>query len=101
MEKRKTWGCKSVCCHNICLPVWVLDDYADKIVTPVIERTPLPPSRNIPVPSELIFTNMDFDRNKCSFLCDDYKCNIYEHRPTICRKFGKGGHPLLVCRYRK
>lgn len=93
--------CKAACCSNICLPVGMADRYADKIVTPVIRRMPMPSSSNIPELSELIFTSYNLNDNKCPFLRADYKCNVYEHRPTICRKFGEGGHPLLVCKYRK
>lgn len=34
---------------------------------------------------------LEFDENGLS------RCAIYEHRPEICRLFGKGGHPFLTC----
>ena len=34
---------------------------------------------------------LGFDEDGLSF------CKIYEHRPEICRLFGKGGHPFLTC----
>ena len=41
------------------------------------------------------------DGLRCPFLAYDEKglayCKIYEHRPEICRLFGKGGHPFLTC----
>ncbi len=41
------------------------------------------------------------DGLQCPFLAFDDKglayCQIYEHRPWICRAFGKGGHPFLTC----
>lgn len=74
---------------------------ADKAVTPVIYRELLPPSDNIPELSELIYTSDNYKDNKCPFLRADYKCNIYDHRPTICRRFGDGSHQLLICKFIK
>lgn len=41
------------------------------------------------------------DGLQCPFLGFDEAglsyCKIYEHRPEICRLFGKGGHPFLTC----
>lgn len=34
---------------------------------------------------------LDFDKDGLAY------CKIYEHRPWICRVFGKGGHPFLTC----
>ena len=36
----------------------------------------------------LPITDTDFHKNKCPFLRDDYKCNIYDNRPWIRRVFG-------------
>lgn len=79
----------------------MVDKLAGEIVTPVIYREVLPPSDNIPELSELIYTSGDYNDNKCPFLRDDYKCNIYDRRPEICRKFGDGSHPLLTCQFIK
>ena len=42
-----------------------------------------------------------FDGLQCPFLGFDEDglsyCKIYEHRPEICRLFGKGSHPFLRC----
>lgn len=42
-----------------------------------------------------------FDGLQCPFLAFNNAglsyCTIYEHRPEICRLFGKGGHPFLTC----
>lgn len=32
-----------------------------------------------------------------SILTDNCRCNIYDRRPPICRKFGNGSEPLLTC----
>ncbi len=38
-------------------------------------------------------------KGNCVFLCDDYKCNIYEDRPEICRKYGDESHICMSCPY--
>ena len=100
MSKCKTYKCKAVCCSNIVLPIGMLEQYADKIVNKVIATSPMLYNPEFP-PSEMVETSDNPASNKCPFLRADYKCNIYEHRPLICRKFGNGGHPMLVCQYRK
>lgn len=52
---------------------------------------------------------LEFDKHKisiivvrgvqCGFLGSDFKCRIYNQRPSICKQFGEGGHPLLECHY--
>lgn len=37
----------------------------------------------------------------CPFLDNFLRCSVYEERPDVCRKFGDGSHPLLVCPYKK
>lgn len=101
MGKCRTWKCHAACCYNSCLPVGLVDRFADKIVNPVISREKLPISANVPERSEYINTWDDLSNNKCPFLRKDYKCNIYDNRPTICRLFGEKNHPLLRCGYRK
>lgn len=100
MSKCRTHKCKAECCYNIALPMGMLTQFADKVVTPVISTEPMSFNPEFP-PSEYVFTSHDIERNKCPFLRTDYKCNIYEHRPAICRKFGDGSHPLLTCQYIK
>lgn len=98
--KCRTHKCKAACCYNIVLPIGILEQLADKIVNKVITTVPMPYNPEFP-PSEMAETSRNPADNKCPFLRTDYKCNIYEHRPLICRKFGDGGHPMLICRYRK
>lgn len=62
------------------------------IVNPVIDFTPFGCVR-------IAMTNMDLDKNKCPFLRADRRCNIYENRPNVCRKFGE--IPELPCEYLK
>lgn len=101
MSRCRTYKCKAACCYNLALPVGFIDRFADKIVWPVIRREILPISDSVPERSELVYTSFAYDDNKCPFLRADYKCNVYENRPTICRLFGEKDHPLLKCQYRK
>ncbi|MBD5224841.1 MAG: hypothetical protein HDS68_02595 [Bacteroidales bacterium] len=100
MSKCRTHKCKAACCHNIALPIGFLAQFASKIVTPVISASPAPYNHEFP-PSEFVSTSTSLMHNKCPFLRADHKCNVYEHRPAICRRFGDGSHPLLTCGYLK
>ena len=95
MSKCRTHKCKAACCYNIALPIGVLTQFTDKIITPAISTELMPFNPEFP-PSEYVFTSRNIGRNKCPFLRADYKCNIYEHRPSLCRRFGDGSHPLLA-----
>ena len=44
-------------------------------------------------------TNENIAENRCPFQRYDYKCNIYDRRPKICRMFGEGSHKYLQCGY--
>jgi len=44
-------------------------------------------------------TNEDLNENRCPFQRYDYKCNIYDRRPKICRMFGERNHKYLQCGY--
>lgn len=98
--KCRIYKCKASCCHNLPLPVGILQHFADKIVTPVIATERLPFNPKFPL-SDFVYTSFDPADNKCPFLRADYKCNIYEDRPLICRKFGDGSEPMLTCKFRK
>ena len=90
--KCKTYKCKCSCCYNIPFENNELVKYADKIVNPV--------RFTIPMGFALVaFTDPDPLKNKCPFLRADYKCNIYELRPDVCRKFGE--IDKLPCKYLK
>lgn len=100
MKKCRTYKCKAACCYNIALPIGLLEQFADKVVNKVIATSPMPVNPEFP-PSVAVETSEKIADNKCPFLRADYKCNIYEHRPLICRKFGDCSHPMLICRYMK
>lgn len=91
--KCNTKICKSECCYNVPMSKSYLTAYRKKIVTPVIRL--MDAGKNVVVP----VTSEDLNNNRCPFLTENYKCNIYESRPEICRKYGTGTHRLLTCEY--
>lgn len=74
--------CNACCCYNIPFDANELIRYADKIVNPVLFTMSLGAAM-------VAFTNEKPALNKCPFLRKDYKCNIYENRPRVCRLFGE------------
>lgn len=85
--------CKAQCCYNIPFDNQELLAFKDKIVNPVLSVLYLDKLTTLAV------TNHDPKLNKCPFLNNDCKCNIYSHRPDICRKFGQ--IPQLKCKFIK
>lgn len=92
MKKCLLHKCKAYCCYNIAFEHGELDRFASKIVNPVIGFTPFGGVK-------ISMTSWDVNENKCPFLRSDMKCNIYESRPNVCRKFGE--IPELPCEYLK
>lgn len=82
--------CNAQCCYNIAFNNNELERFKDKIVNPVLGIVPIGALR-------VAFTSNDMENNKCPFLRHDYKCNIYENRPDVCRKFGEIDR--LPCRF--
>ena len=80
--KCKLHKCRAKCCYNMPFEQNELVKYADKIVNPILYTEPI----GIGV---FAVTNIDMMQNKCPFLRSDYKCNIYDKRPSVCRKFGE------------
>lgn len=96
--KCKVYKCKAMCCYNIVLPIGFLDSHKDDIINTVLSVRQMPFNPRFPL-SELVITDIDPNHNKCPFLRDDYKCNVYNDRPDICRIFGEITE--LPCKYRK
>ena len=90
--KCNTKVCKAKCCYSVPLDAQEHLAFADKIVNPILTVLPLDGRAVVPM------TDPDPSKNKCPFLTADYKCNIYEHRPAVCRKFGEIKE--LKCKYR-
>lgn len=76
----------------------MLEQFEDKIVNGVLSTRMIQSRPNFPL-SVAVNTSYDFKTNKCPFLRDDYKCNIYNDRPKICRVMGE--IDKLKCEYRK
>ena len=84
--------CHACCCYNIPFDKGELEVFKDRIVNPVIGVQQM-------FDAVLAFTDFDFKKNKCPFLREDYKCNIYENRPEVCRAFGQDDR--LPCKWIK
>jgi len=82
--------CKACCCYNMPFGHNELERFASLIVNPVIGFAPFGTIK-------ITMTDWNLDNNKCPFLRADFKCNIYENRPDVCRKFGE--IPELPCKY--
>lgn len=96
MSKCKTHKCHACCCYNIPFQCNELEKYKDKIVTPVIATRRIGAFGVLAITTTLCDIN---DKNRCPFLRKDYRCNIYEDRPSVCRKFGEIEE--LKCQFRK
>ena len=88
--------CKANCCKNAPLPLDLLEIHKDKIVNTVAFTKPMGlvdgKLWGFPV------TNIkNLFENKCPFLTKANRCNIYEHRPKICREYGTLDTPSCRC----
>lgn len=93
--------CQACCCKNVPLPIGFLQKYKSRIKRKVIGTdTRVPYKKGYPL-SEMVFTSMDSHQNWCPFLQANKKCNVYEHRPLICRNFGNGETEELTCNFLK
>lgn len=80
--------CHASCCYNVPMTKFTLFSNKKRIVnsfTEVMEHGEDEDGRKLYIP--VVSTN--FHENKCPFLRDDCKCNIYQNRPHICRIFGE------------
>lgn len=101
MSKCRTSKCGAACCYNIALPQGFVKKHEDKIITKIIGIIPLSanPQQGFFEEQELCKTAEEPNKNKCPFLRSDYKCNVYDDRPRICRIYGE--IPELTCKFRK
>ena len=99
--------CRAACCYNVPLEKGYLTAFRKKIVNPVIGIKPYGREKD----SEAFFkryigriqyqiiTDENPEKNKCPFLRPDCRCNIYNSRPAICRKFGFSPERFLNCEF--
>ena len=91
--------CHASCCYNAPLPKKYIFALKNRIVNPVKEILVID---NENMKGEVMcypITDHNPDKNKCSFLTENCRCNIYDRRPPICKKFGNGTEPLLTCSF--
>lgn len=89
--------CKAMCCKAAPIEKEIWDRNQDKIVRPVEDKLeflgvdPIEQRKNLAM--VLPITKDAY----CPFLNQDLSCNIYDDRPSVCRKYGSEAHPCLVC----
>lgn len=98
--------CKAVCCGPVPLEVNLVEKNRHKLVRPIIEEkffegpvmeeNSFSDLKNVKTAEMVLMTS---EGNYCPFLTEDYKCNIYEDRPFVCKEFGKETHPLMRCSF--
>lgn len=105
--------CKATCCVSAPLPRGLINENQDKLARKLIGVVPAPMNNRYCVNADVPITTVKalesagdlniagkklrawrvkslyVEGNYCPFLRrGDYKCNIYENRPPICRSFG-------------
>lgn len=87
--------CRAACCHNTPIERGYLSAYSKRIANKVLEVVPMADDVVVPI------TDYDMEKNKCPFLNEHYRCNIYDVRPSVCRKFGvdTGESKFLRCKF--
>lgn len=91
--------CHASCCYNAPLPKKYIFALKNRIVNPVKEILVIDDEN---MKGEVMcypITDHNPDKNKCPFLTENCRCNIYDRRPPICKKFGNGTEPLLTCSF--
>jgi Fe-S-cluster containining protein len=73
--------CKADCCGVVPIPKLIYEIFKDKVIEMPIKMGQWELSENEVV---LPITKS----GKCVFLRKDFKCNIYDYRPDICKNFG-------------
>lgn len=79
--------CKGDCCGPVIIEKLLFEvmKSENKIITPPEKIEEVSDSLIIPVT----------ESGKCCFLTKDFRCNIYEYRPEVCRRFGL--IPEMLC----
>ena len=101
--------CKAECCAWVPFNYNFLKKYESKMVRPVLCLAEHPNGRQV-IPITHIEKRVvngvetgyiEKSDQKCPFLTDKNKCNIYEERPQICRFFGTSLEPdnNFTCHY--
>lgn len=89
--------CKAQCCYWVPFPIKFLEAHADKMIRPVYgiacnEHNDKVGQAITHVETKIVDGKeqniIEQTKQKCPFLTDDNKCNIYKIRPELCRCFG-------------
>lgn len=93
--------CQSECCAIFPMPANTFYENQDKIVTQPEEiKQFMGPevTEDLSIEKKEILHILPLTKdNRCCFLNKDLSCNIYENRPTVCRKFGDETNVYLKC----
>ena len=89
--------CKAICCGITPIPKDIWEKNQDKVITMPDELLEMDGPDVDGLEKDFIIPKTS--SGKCTFLNEDYSCNIYADRPPICRKFGDESHIYLTCLY--
>jgi Fe-S-cluster containining protein len=92
MKNKYCKNCQAECCsHYVPLESNIIERFGHLVEKPILSTRKFDNDKTI-------FETAD---SKCVFLNDKYRCNIYEHRPWICREFGNPNNTsyFLKCSY--
>lgn len=91
--------CTGACCCNVPINKQYFTALRNRIVRPILRFEDAGELPELGGHNVIAITNEDLSENRCPFQRYDYKCNIYDRRPKICRMFGEGTHKYLQCGY--
>lgn len=104
--------CKACCCAPTPMPREIFERNRHRIARGLVEELyfdgPILDEESFKNPSGVLEGPMVVPvgepdegeiNQRCPFLTKDFKCNIYEDRPFVCREFGKETHLMMKCRF--
>lgn len=91
--------CRGACCGSVPIPKHYFTALKNRIVRPILRFEDVGEHSDLGGHNVIAITNEDMNENRCPFQRHDYKCNIYDRRPKICRMYGEGKSKYLQCWY--
>lgn len=91
--------CRGQCCYSVPIPKSYFTALKNRLVRPILRFEDAGDNPELGGQNVVAITNEDIAENRCPFQRYDYRCNIYDRRPKICRMFGEGSHKYLQCGY--
>ena len=91
--------CRASCCYSAPIPKSYFTALKNRLVRPILRFEDEGDNPELGGHNVVAITNEDIAENRCPFQRYDYRCNIYDRRPKICRMFGEGSHKYLQCGY--